>query len=155
MEYGVFRLKGWINEHSISKRLDEFDPYADQIDHPTYSIGGTIVNDLKLEVDSEGRSWNIIGSQEKALVCETWSSYRENRENEPDQSGMRLMSSVSFLRLLCYTYACDLIIDVGIQRNINYKYDTESHKYFKPKHKIFIFSSDGKLRTTDANYQLG
>ncbi|MNT02789.1 hypothetical protein D3C72_1372970 [compost metagenome] len=155
IESGLFQLKGWINERHVSKELDEFDPYADNIDYPPYSLGSTIAEKLGLSPDPDGKTWQIAHSTEIALSCETWSSHREGRDEEPDQSGMRLKAKLSFLKGLCSTLGCDLIFDVGIKRDISYRYDREKREYAKPLHKIFILSADGKLRTTGANYQLG
>ncbi|MFT3948210.1 MAG: hypothetical protein QM763_14665 [Agriterribacter sp.] len=152
---GSFQLKGWINERHNSKELDQFDPYADEIDYPPYSLGSTIAEKLGLSTDPDGKTWQIANSAEVALSCETWSSHREGRDEEPDQSGMRLKAKLSFLKGLCSTLGCDLIFDVGIKRDISYRYDREKREYAKPQHKIFILSADGKLRTTGANYQLG
>ncbi len=155
IESGPFQLKGWINERHNSKELDQFDPYADEIDYPPYSLGITISEKLGLSPDPDGKTWQIAHSAEVALSCETWSSNREGRDEEPDQSGMRLKAKLSFLKELCSTLGCELIFDIGIKRDINYRYDREKREYAKPLHKIFILSADGKLRTTGANYQLG
>lgn len=155
IESGSFQLKGWINERHNSKELDQFDPYADEIDYPPYSLGSTIAEKLGLSTDPDGKTWQIAHSAKVALSCETWSSHREGRDEEPDQSGTRLKAKLSFLKGLCSTLGCDLIFDVGIKRDISYRYDREKREYAKPQHKIFILSADGKLRTTGANYQLG
>ncbi len=155
IESGSFQLKGWINERYNSKELHQFDPYADEIDYPPYSLGSTIAEKLGLLPDPDGKTWQIAHSAEIVLSCETWSSHREGRDEEPDQSGMRLKAKFSFLKELCSTLGYDLIFDVGIKRDINYRYDRENREYAKPQHKIFILSADGKLRTTGANYQLG
>ncbi len=155
MESDSFQLKGWINERHNSKELDEFDPYAGEVDYPPYSLGRTIAEQLGLSADPDGKNWQIAHSSEIVLFCETWSSYREGRDEEPNQSGMRLKAKLSFLKELCLALCCDLIFDVGIRRNISYRYDPQKGDYTKPQHKIFILSSDGKLRTTATNYQLG
>lgn len=155
IESGSFQLKGWINERHNSKELDEFDPYADEINYPPYSLGSTIIENLGLLADPDGKTWQIDHSSEIVLSCETWSSHREGRDEEPDQSGMRLKAKLSFLKELCSTLGHDLIFDVGIERDLSYRYDREKREYAKPQHKIFILSADGKLRSTSTNYQLG
>jgi hypothetical protein len=155
IESGIFQLKGWINEHHNSKELDEFDPYADEIDYPPYSLGSPIAEQLGLSVDPDEKTWEVVHTSENVLSCDTWNSHRERRDEEPDQSGMRLKAKLSFLKELCLTLDYDLIFDVGIKRDISYRYDREKREYAKPQHKIFILSADGKLRTTAANYKLG
>jgi len=155
IESGNFILKGWINERSISKRLDEYDPYANQIEYPPYSLGDTIKDNLNLTEDSDSKCWFTNNPKKISLICETWSSYINRKDEEPDQYGMRLKASLSFLKRLCETLNSDLIFDVGINRDISHRYDNDRTEYSKPKHKIFILSSDGNLRTTDTNHQLG
>jgi hypothetical protein len=155
IESGIFQLKGWIIERSISKGLDEFDPYADGINYPPYSLGTTITDRCKLKIGNNGRTWQMINSSKNVLICEAWSSHREIRDEEPDQSGMRLKASLPFLKHLCETMGCSMIFDIGIQREISYKYNKDKREYTKPKHKIFILSEDGKLRTTHTSHQPG
>lgn len=155
IESASFQLKGWINERHNSKGLDQFDPYADQINYPPYSLGSTIAEKLGLSADPDGKTWKIDNSTELAMYCETWRSLRERRDEETDQSGMRMKAKLSFLKELCSTLDYEIIFDVGIKREINYRYNREKREYVKSQHKIFILSADGKLRTTGANYQLG
>ncbi len=150
----VFQLHGWINERSISKRLDEFDPYADRVDYPPYTLGDAIKERLGLTLDHEGKLWFANNFNEIALICETWASYRERRDEEPDQSGMRLKANLSFLKDLCNKLDCELIFDVGIKREISYRHSSSERKYAEPQHKIFILSEDGTFRTTEKSNQL-
>ena len=154
IENGIFVLKGWIDEHLNSLRLDEADPYANNIAYPPYSLGEDIIKCFGL-VSNEGRLWYIDDPNEILLICEIWSSYRQDRNEESDQSGIKLKASLSFLKYLCKTLDCYVILDVGISREIYYKYDGEKREYTKPQHKIFILSADGRLKTTGSDYLLG
>lgn len=157
IESGSFELKGWIKDETASKRLDGYDPYTDNVDYPPYKIGANIVNKLNLSVDSYGKVWHLPISLYPALQCEIWSSHRPDRDENPDQAGKRLKASLQFLKQMCSTLNCDLILEIGIKREINYKYRSGDGKYeySKPIHKLFILSSDGELRTTEKNHKLG
>lgn len=155
IESGLFQLKGWINEPYVSKKLDEYDPYANKIDYPPYSLGNLIAEKLDLSVDIEEKTWKVRHSSEVVLTCKTWGSFRGGNDEESDQSGIRLMAKLSFLKELCLTLGYDLIFEVLIKREKSYRYDREQRDYIKPQHKIFILSTDGKIRTTGASYQLG
>lgn len=150
----IFILKGWINKNHVSKGLDQFDPYADNITYPPDTVGKDIKEKFALEEDDEQKEWYSKELNEICVISRTWSSYREKDDEEPNQSGNVLKASLNFLQHLCKTLNYSLIIDISINREIHYKYDTKSREYTKPKHKIFILSTDGKLRTTDKNYQL-
>ncbi|MEN2398365.1 hypothetical protein GKZ90_0001135 [Flavobacterium sp. MC2016-06] len=150
---GMFVLKGWINDRYNEIRLDRFDPYADGVIYPPYSLGSTIIENLGLSVDEEGKVWKF--SDSNVMICETWSSLRERTDEDPDQSGMRLKVKLSFLKYLCLTLGYDLIFDISIKRDVKYRYNRDKRIYTDPKHKIFILSKDGKLRTRNKNYRLG
>ncbi|TCN59607.1 ATP-binding protein [Flavobacterium circumlabens] len=152
-----FELKGWLMNETASKGLDEYDPYADNVDYPSYLIGDEFINKLNLSRESEGKSWYLPTSSYPDLKCEIWSSHRGmERDENPDQSGKRLKASLHFLKHLCSTFNCDLLLEVEIKRDITYKYrrSEEKYEYLKPKHKLFILSSNGELRTTEKNYKL-
>lgn len=152
-----FLLKGWIKGESVSKRLDEYDPYADNVDYPPFVIGDDIASRLSLSVDGNGKIWYSPKSSHPALKCEMWSSHRDDRDENPNQAGNRLKASLQFLKHMCSTLSCDLILEVGIKREVNYKYRSRESKYeySKPIHKLFILSSDGELRTTGKSHKLG
>lgn len=152
---GDFCLKGWIPDNSISVRLDESDPYAEKVSYPPYTLGGYIIKHLDMSSTDDGRYWRYNKSKEIALKYATWSSNRERIDDDPDQSGTRLKANVSFLKHLCKTLKCNLIIDVGIGREISSRYDRENRKYTRPQHVIYILSEDGKLKNTDTSYNLG
>lgn len=157
IESDSFMLKGWIKNKSISKRLDEDDPYADNIDYPPYEIGSEVVNKLELSIKNDFKIWYSPMSSSPSLKCEIWSSHRTGRDEDSDQAGKWLKATTKFLKHLCSTLNCDLILVVGIKREINYKYRSQEDKYeySKPIHKIFILSSDGELRNIGQNYKLG
>lgn len=157
IESGSFELKGWIKDESVSKRLDEYDPYADNVDYPPFIIGDGIVDRLNLSVDDYGKIWYLPQSSYPALKCEIWSSHRSDRDENPNQAGKRLKASLQFIKHMCSTLNCDLILEVGIKREINYKYRGREDKYdySRPIHKLFILSSDGELRTTGKSQKLG
>ncbi|MBK6544284.1 MAG: hypothetical protein IPG12_03240 [Saprospiraceae bacterium] len=136
---GVFQLKGWINDPPFSKGLDVFDPYGSEINYPPYSVGVAIMESLGLIVDSDGKYWQKTANGLKnTLTCDSWSSYKTSREEEPDQKGMRLKAKWSFIKNLCKKFDCDLIFDNNITREINYLYDKSNKEYAKPQHKLFF-----------------
>ena len=157
IESGSFELKGWIKDESVSKRLDEYDPYADNVDYPPFVIGDDIVSRLSLSVDSNGKIWYLPKSSYPALKCKIWSSHRPDRDENPNQAGKRLKASLQFLKHMCTTLSCDLILEVSIKREVNYKYRSreDKYEYSKPIHKLFILSSNGELRTTGKSHKLG
>ncbi len=152
-----FRLQGWIKDHSSSNEIDKRDPYAGNISYPPIQISNEVISQLNLITEDSGKTWRTLKNPSAALKNETWSSAGNENEEELDQAGKRLKASPQFLKQLCSTLNCDLILTIRITRSISYKYRSKEEKYEYPKpiHKAFIISSDGKLRTTGADYQLG
>lgn len=154
---GRFTLTGWINGRSESLSVDKADPYTNDISYPPYSLGEEIVEKLQLTSSNDGRQWYINNEKETSMICEAWSSYISNKKEEsPEQAGIKLKARLPFLQHLCATLGCDLIFKVCIERGIDYKYRGEGEwEYAKPRHKIFILSIHGKLKTTGSDYKLG
>ena len=116
-----------------------------------------IVNKLNLSAADNGKLWYLSKLSSPSLQCETWNSYRDDRNENSNQAGTRLKASLHFLKHMCSILNCDLILEVSIKRDINYRYrnSEDKYEYSKPLHKIFILSSDGELRTTGKNIKLG
>ncbi|MET3030526.1 hypothetical protein [Flavobacterium johnsoniae] len=152
-----FELKGWIKKDYGSKRLDEYDPYAENVDYPPYRIGSDVAAKLNLSLENDGKSWFLPLSSNPDVECEIWSTYSMERDQTPDQSGSRVKASLKFLKELCTVFNCDLILEVSIKRDISYRYRSreEKYEYLKPINKLFILSSDGELRTTTTNHKPG
>jgi hypothetical protein len=148
IDSGIFKLTGWVEEPSGSKGIDEFDPYADQIHYPRCAIGDTISERLGITLDADTKRW-FNNSKEVVAICESWSSGRGERDENPDQTGTRLTAELPFLKYLCDSFDCELIFKVSIRREIKHSYRSGSYDYDKGRYKIFILSADGKLRTTN------
>jgi hypothetical protein len=150
----IFRLDGFIVNSDSSKGIDEFDPYGENIMYPQFSLSEEILKKLKLLSDSEGKTWYSSNGQ-VALKCDTWSSNLEGYDKEPEQSGMRLSASLDTLKKICQIYDCNLIIDVNISRNIEYRSRSNKDKYeYITNHKIYLLSEDGRLKSTTENYRI-
>lgn len=144
-----FKLLGWIREDYESKGIDSFDPFGDNVDYPPYLIGDQIVEKLGLKKDYDSKLWYLPLNNIPSLECLIWSSRRANKDEEPNQFGKTLMASLTFLKYLCSSLNCEILIDIKINREINYNYRSRerSYEYSKPKQKIFILNQNGKLRS--------
>lgn len=151
-----FALNGWIKEQYISKELDEYDPFAGEIEYPPYVIGNNVVKKLNLTVSEDGKKWYSPLSTHPSIINQLYTSYIESRNDaEPAQSGNRLMCSLPFLKYLCSKLNSELVIEIQIGRDFIHRYSSEDRKYRESLNKIFILSSDGKIRSTEESAQLG
>lgn len=149
-----FVLKGWIKVPDISKTLDEFDPFAGEIRFPPYRPGKKIINRLDLVASDDGKEWYAKGAAKPSLINLLYASYNSSRDEEPNHLGNRMMASLPFLKQLCNEYKYELILKVRLGRNQIYRRHMEDHKYKESEIKIFIFSADGKIRSTTECHQL-
>ncbi len=148
IEFGQFKLKGWISNTYDSKGIDQFDPNAAGIDYPPYSPGDIFKQKLGLFEGTESNNW-YLANGELALKCNIWSGNVHGYDEEPQQSGHQLVASLTLIKKLCKAYNCDLIIDVKISRDIEYKYRAEvDNKYeYKTHNKLYLFTADGGFRS--------
>lgn len=152
---GVFELTGWLSDLSVDKRIEELDPQSFGLNPPSFIVHDKILNKFDLVHDDILKDWKIKNTSKTVIKHRSWSSLWKGKDEEVNQSGTVLTADISFLKDICKTLDCELIFDVSLKRDIYYKYSQDKQEYIQPTHKIFILSSDGKLRTTEANYQIG
>ncbi|WP_407557482.1 hypothetical protein [Winogradskyella sp. 4-2091] len=156
IDQDIFRLESFIVNPDVSNGIDKFDPYGENITYPQFSLSEEFVKKLNLSSDSEGKIWYSSNGQ-VALKCDAWNSNLNRYSEEPDQSGMRLSASLDTLKIICQVYDCNLIIDVNISRNIDYRYrsNKEKDKYeYITNHKIYLLSEDGRLKSATEDYRI-
>lgn len=153
-----FELQGWICRGSQDGGLDAADPYAGEIDYPPYRIGASIIKQLGLSVDLEQRKWFMAGRMEESLVCKLWTTPKSEDKEEPLKHGIRMSASLEFLKQLCATLECELIIEVQIERRLSrssyYTRSDDDGEHPAANSQVYILSADGKLRDTGTCYQL-
>lgn len=149
-----FKLKGWLTERNVTKGIDAHDLFVAELTYPPYQIGKNVIDALNLVNSKDNKIYYSPISPDPSIITKLWSSPRESRDEEPAQDGMTMKCTLDFVKHLCKTLNCELIIEIQIQRNISHRYDNDRGTYKPPKHKIFIISSDGKIRDTTRSYQL-
>jgi len=157
-----FELMTWLQPPRESTgQLDTLDPYAKGIHFPPYKVAPKIATALKLTADIEFRRWMKQKLSAPSMISEIWSSKelpRSREAKEPFRSGSRINASRELLKEICTKTGKSLIFSVQIRRYEQRRYrakDEEDLGYIQPSHKIFIFSSNGKLEDARKNYQLG
>ena len=152
-----FELKGWIEHEYLDKGIDEYDPHAGEMSFPPYKIGQSIVQEFSLSVNSEQREWFLPGTDKACVISELWSTNKPRADEDPLRHGERISTSLAFLKKLCLIRECEIIIEVKISRQYKHERYTsgeDGHEYKPPYSKVYLLSADGKLRDTEAYYQL-
>jgi len=153
---GIFNLSGWIIDPNNEHELDEFDPYANKVGYPSYKIGQSMLDVLKVQGDADGKKWfNEKG--ECVARCASWVCSHADRDEETDQAGMRLTVELKIVQRLCQELNRDIIIKISITRRLSYSHRSrqEERDVENEQHRIFILNENGELRTIRKNYQLG
>ena len=116
-----FQLRGWVDEETDSRRLDEFDGWGGKIRHPGIAPCQHVVELLQLRPDSERRQW--FRGPELEMVSETWGTFHEADE-EPSTSheGRRLLVSTSLALDMLARLGMSLIVEVRINRRVVERY---------------------------------
>jgi hypothetical protein len=151
-------MSGWIWRPYTDNRLDQYDEYAAQISFPPYQVGSTIASKLGLVPDREQRQWFTPHATEASLLSEVWSSGKHIRHEEPLRHGNCLSASLGFLRHLCATFECDLVIRVQIERQFKerlYQQNEDEPRFIPPLSAVYLLSAAGTLRDTTTSYELG
>ncbi len=148
---GPFQLKGWIESRDVSKGMDKFDPYANEIQYPPYVVGEEMQEKLQLTLDAEGKNYYLSNDTNPSIVSEMWNSFKYSRDDENDQTGNCTKATLAILKDVCKAYDCEMIFEVSIKREFTYKYRDKEEERTKSIHKLFILSQDGQLRDAEGN----
>lgn len=160
MEFDVspFELHGWTWRSYTSNQLDEFDPHAGEIDYPPFLIDDDLVDRLELVADLEKRKWVSKKDGIESLISELWGEHKVGSDFDTfKRKGSRMFASLAFLKTLCKTMNRDLIFKVQVERTFresSHYRRNDKNGYRPPTCKVFLFSADGRLRTTTTSYQL-
>lgn len=153
-----FELTGWIRKEETSdKRLDGFDPHARRLGYPPYEIGARFAAILDVKPDYERREWRLFPYEKPQFISELWSEYNQDERDKPYREGARICGAVTELSRLCGLLGKDLVFSVEIDR-LSRRYrgsPTYDAMLVPPSHKIFILSSDGKLKDKRESHQIG
>jgi hypothetical protein len=151
IDFGRFRLKGWIVDQSRDSGIDYKDPWAGKIGHPAPSPSPEVSAAMNLNADRERRNWRQAKSAEPVLTAETWGTFRDKDEEGSNERGDRIQTTLAFTTELLRTFDMDMIVSVEIERRRGYRrYESGSDdekKPIPPSARIFLIKADGRIRT--------
>ncbi|MFP5082009.1 hypothetical protein [Pedobacter sp. JCM 36344] len=152
-----FMLQGWLYQGEVTKGLDQYDPLANEMMFPPIAIGREVTERMGIEVSGDFKTYRTAETGNVQALSETWVSEILEREEQANQSGMRLRCSLEFIQSLCEIYQSALIVKVELERSFYSRYGGSSDYsgYKPPKHKIFLITKDGKIKFAGGSTQLG
>ncbi|MGJ1240995.1 hypothetical protein [Sphingobacterium siyangense] len=157
VDWEVFSLKGWLYQKEITKGIDQFDNFANELMFPPISIGERFKDEMQLQTSDDKKFYTPHDTDEIVAMNEIWVSEVIREDEQAEQSGQRLSCTVDFLRSICKRYRSALIFKIQIERSHYSRYGSSSDNYgYKPpKHKIILFTEDGEIRHTTGSYRIG
>jgi len=144
-----YLLRGWIQVHDHGYGIDKSDPWAGDIGYPAPEPAPFVVDLMSLSTDLDHREWVLPSSSMPVMRSLTWGHLQDNESVQA--SGVRLEATASFVIELLKSVDKDLVVEVEVERSTrhkNYREPNEDElRYIQPSKRIFIFKSDGTVRT--------
>jgi hypothetical protein len=151
IDFGPFRLKGWIVDRSRDSGIDYKDPWAGKIGYPAPGPSPEVAAAMNLNADREHRNWRQGQSADPVLTAGTWGTFRDKDAEGSDERGERIQTTLAFTTELLRTFDMDMIVSVEIERRRGYRrYESGSDdekKPIPPSARIFLIEADGRIRT--------
>jgi len=151
IDSGEFSLKGWVEDRVHDRGLDDFDPWAGNIQYPPITPAQFVLDFMKLDCDPENRVWCRQNDRTGEIVIwsQIWGCHRDKDDETEGERGRRLQASFSFLMDFLKIMNMDLIIKIQIWREVRRsRYDTHGKEdigYIPPYTKIFVIKTDGHI----------
>ena len=112
-----FMFKGWVQDGSDERALDEHDGWAAGIGPRVPAPAAPFASDLHLAPDKGGRVWTD-GIGRPQLRAQTWSEGTGNEDGDRKGQGRRLIATPELLEALMRSTKLDLIVRVTLQRKL-------------------------------------
>lgn len=150
IDAGPYQLKGWVDNETSDRRLDECDPWAGSIHVPAPRPAPFVRDALSLKPGDQERVWFRLseGNQQPMLWSQVWGT---DDEDSGGNLGRRLQTSQVLLTILLNEFRMDLIVKVQINReNRQSKYDRnrgEDHGYIPPYCRLYLLDAKGDWTT--------
>ncbi|RYY90843.1 MAG: hypothetical protein EOO15_00840 [Chitinophagaceae bacterium] len=155
IQHGPFGLKGWIRDRSLSTGLDEYDPFAKDLPFSDLRVGEEFEQRLNIVLAKNKKGYIREASGEVVISVWQWASAEEDPNTEPEQKGSRMNCTLDSLQDLCKALGKEVIIEVRVDRNMNYSYRSSREDERQPAiHKLFILSGNGELRDSERSYRI-
>jgi len=151
IDFEGFQLKGWIVDRYCDRGLDEHDPWAGAITHPSPISAAYITDIMNLTSDTEHRRWFVQGDHINVAWAQVWGTFLEKDDDETNhESGVRFQASFEFIVSFLRKLEMDLIVKIEIERRRRY-YRWERRNddigYTLPSARLFLVKTDGRICT--------
>jgi hypothetical protein len=149
IDAGPYLMKGWVDNETNERKLDEFDPWAGTIHVPAPRPAQFVCDALSLKPGDQERTWfHPDEGRQLMLWSQVWGT---GDEDSGGNSGRRLQASRALLVAIINQFGLDLIVKVQIERKDRQsKYDRnrgEDYGYIPPYCRLYLLGADGDWTT--------
>lgn len=149
IDFGTFRLTGWIIDRSRDSGIDYRDPWAGRIGYPAPDIAPGVASAMNLTPDREHGIWQR--GADAAITAATWGTFRDKEAEGNEERGDRVQATLPFVVQLLQAFGMDMIVSVEIERRHSYRrYESrkdDEKKPIPPSKRVFLIKEDGRIRT--------
>jgi hypothetical protein len=112
-----FVFKGWVQDGSDERALDEHDWWAAGIRPRVLAPAASFAYDLHVTPNKGERVWtDSVGRVQ--LCSQTWSEGDDDEDESRNDEGRRLIATPELLEALMQSTGLDLIVEVNLQRKL-------------------------------------
>ena len=147
-----YQLHGWITVGSSELGIDEYDPWAGDINYPPLRPAEWFCDATRLYTDAERRTWSSY-EELNGIVLRSWTWGRKSAEQEYEspESGNRLTANKAALLGSLKAQEKDLIVEVQIRREFrpgSFQYRSKCiSDYLLPYSLILVMNPNGSIFT--------
>lgn len=116
-----YKLIGWVDTHTQSKGIDDYDPWSASISMPGLGPSNWFAERCRLKQSHDNRFWFYDDNRDAPLlVSMVWGEQKEEGDKEEPESGCSLVANLDQLTKWLSIVDMDLIIEVQITRSFAY-----------------------------------
>lgn len=143
-----FVLKGWIEDRSHDRGLDEKDRWSGGVNYPPPVPVAEIVDLMAIETDLDKRVW-CDGMKTPVMSSQVWGHLEARNEDNNPERGERLQASMNFMKDMLGRLKQDLIIEVQIVRCRRYRHyeSQQDDERIPTATKLYLIKVDGSVTT--------
>lgn len=149
IDAGTHQLRGWVVHPDGDPGIDESDPWGANVSYYTPIPSRNVQERLEL-TSGDVKVWRMPfgGSEKEVIWGQTWRRLRPRGNDEVEEGGSRLQTTMPFVLSLLNVHQMDMIIEVQIERRLRHRsWEREpfDHQYVPANTRIFLIRQSGKI----------
>ncbi|MGJ8640063.1 MAG: hypothetical protein ACSHYA_11805 [Opitutaceae bacterium] len=149
IDAGAYQLQGWVVHPEGDLGIDESDPWGANVSYYTPIPSREVQERLEL-ISGDMKVWRMPfeGGEKEVIWGQTWRRLCPRGNDEVEEGGSRLQTTMPCVLSLLNAYQKDMIIEVQIERRLRHRsWEREpfDHQYVPANTRIFLIRQSGKI----------